>query len=201
MKLTINLNEINYGDVAVKMMPLLGKEEMYFSEAVGKTLNAIAALPENLIREIFEVIPAEQKNEIVVALAKEYKDGIMRAVNDISKKNEIGVTLADIAVNQENTIIAEVSQIDYRCLINRFLPHIREKLMEMGGMAMLMLRPVIQNASADQVMGLLDRFVSDQDTFFASLINNNQLKLIQSIEDAAEKQNIHIKISSIVVEV
>ena len=70
MKLTINLNEINYGDVAVKMMPLLGKEEMYFSEAVGKTLNAIAALPENLIREIFEVIPAEQKNEIVVALAR-----------------------------------------------------------------------------------------------------------------------------------
>ena len=61
---------------------------------------------------------------------------------------------------------------------------------------------VIRNASAEQIVGLLDRFVGDnKEAFLASLINQNQKTIISAIEDAAQKQNIRLKINSILLEV
>ena len=65
MKLTIKLDEINYGDVAVKVVPLIAKMRHADSGVVGKLMDAIGNLPEKLVREIFEAIPSEQKNEII----------------------------------------------------------------------------------------------------------------------------------------
>ena len=98
------------------------------------------------------------------------------------------------------TIAAEVGEIDYITIVDRFLPVIRDKLLGMGGLV-AMLRPMIQNASAEQIVGLLDRFVGDKkETFLVSLVNQNQKKLISAIEDTADKQNIRLKISAIVLE-
>ena len=103
-------------------------------------------------------------------------------------------------MDQNLTIAAEVYEIDYISILDRFLPEIRSKLLSMGRLV-VMFRPMIQNASAAQIVGLLDRFVGDnKEVFLASLVNQNQKKLISAIEDAADKQNIRLKISAIVLE-
>lgn len=201
MKLTIKLDEINYGDVAVRAMPLLRDSAGNIHGSVGRIAAAITNFPENLIRDVFDTIPTYEKNEILADFAVEYNSRILNTLNNLSRHYKLGLQLNDFTVDQNLTIAAEVGEIDYISIVDRFLPEIRSKLLSMGGLV-AMFRPMIQNASAAQIVGLLDRFVGDnKDAFLLSLINQNQKTLISAIEDAAEKQNIHIKINSIVAEV
>lgn len=202
MKLTIKLDELNYGDVAVRAMPLLTQSIDAFQGAVGMLVAAASVyLPEELIRNVFDAIPEERKNEIIAEFAAEHKDRILRTVNELSKKHKIGVNLNDLTIDPNLTVVAQIGKIDYVCIADRFLPIIKEKLLNKGGLV-VMFRPMIQNASAEQIVGLLDRFVGDNtDAFLASLVNQSPRTLISAIEDAADKQNIRLKISAIVLEV
>ena len=196
MKLTMKLDEINYGDVAVRAIPLLAKSV----DAFGAVEMIVAAVSTYLLRSVFDAIPEARKNEIIAQLALEHKDRILRTVNELSEKYKIGVNLKNLTVDRDLTVVAEIGRIDYTCIVGHFLPVIREKLLALGGMAAILLRPVIQNANAEQIVGLMDRFVSNKDDFFASIINQNQERLIGAIEDVAQKQNIRMKIHSVFVE-
>lgn len=201
MKLTIKLDEINHGDVAVKVMPLLAQSAGNFHGAVGKTLSAISNLPENLIRDIFDAIPEVEKNGIIAAYATEHKDRILNKLNEMSMHHNLGLKMADCLIDQNLNIMADVSEINYVSIVDRFLPVIRDKLLGMGGLV-AMFRPMIQNASAEQIVGLLDRFVGDnKEAFVTTLINQNQKNLIAAMENAAQKQNIRLKIHSILLEI
>ena len=201
MKLTIKLDAINHGDVAVKLMPLLAQSAGNFHGAVGKTVAAIANLPDSLVRDIFDAIPEDEKNGIIAAYAMEYSNKILAKMNDFSMYHNLGLKLAECSIDQDMNIVAEVSKIDYIAIVDRFLPVIRDKLLGMGGLV-AMFRPMIHNASAEQIVGLLDRFVGEnKEAFLASLINQNQHNLITAIEDAAQKQNIHVKINSVILEI
>ena len=142
----------------------------------------------------------ERKNEIVAAFAMENKEKILAVVNKMSKDYKIGVTLSNYAMTQELELAANVSESDYRTSAERFLPEIREKLLNMGGVVGF-LKPVIEKASAEQICGLLDKILGNKkEALIASLINMNQQKLISLVEDTARKQNIDLKINSIIVE-
>lgn len=201
MKLTIKLDEINYGDVAVRAMPLLAQSVGAFHGAVGMLVAAISTyLPEELIHNVFDAIPEERKNEFIAEFTAEYKPKILQAVNMLSEKHKIGVNLNDLTIAPNLTVVAQIGKIDYICIADRFLPIIKEKLLNMGGLV-VMFRGMIHNASAEQIVGLLDRFVGDnKDAFLASLLNHNQNTLISAIEDIAHKQDIHLKIGTIVME-
>lgn len=201
MKLKIKMKEINYGDVAVKAMPLLAQTAQHHTGAVGEVIAAFSALPSELIHDVFNAIPEEKKNGIVALLSMEYREKVLNIINSLSEENRIGVTLDDFTVNRELEIEAEISGIDYLSIVNSFLPVIRKKLLEMGGMTVI-LRPVIEHAPAERLVGLLDRFVGDnKNAFMASLINRNQHILTSSIENIAGSQNIHLEIESIFVEI
>jgi hypothetical protein len=201
MKLTINLNEINYGDVAVKVVPLTAKMKKAESGAVGKLIDAIAVFPEHLIRDIFGAIPDDTKNEIIAEFVMEYKENVLSKLNNLSDCHKLGLQLADCSVDRNLNIMAKVSRIDYVAVADRFLPAIRSKLLSMGGLV-TMFRPLIQSASAEQIVGLMDRLLGDKkETFLASLVNQNQQSLISAIEDAATKQNIRLKVNSVMLEI
>ena len=201
MKLTIKLDEINYGDVAAKVVPLTAKMKKVDSIAVGMLMDSIAFLPENLIRDIFEAIPTEEKNEIIAEFAIENKARILSRMNALLAQHKLGLKLDDCSFDRNLNITAEVSEIDYISIADRFLPAIRSRLLTMGGLAAVFW-PMIQNSSAEQIVGLLNRFVGDnKEAFLISLLNQNQQTLIFAIEDTAQKQNIRLKINSVVLEV
>ena len=197
MKLTVNIKEINYGDVAAKVMPLLEQAVADRGGAVAMTVSAIARLPESLIYDIFDAIPSAKKNKIIAAFVMEYEDRILDVVNKLSAEQKIGVAVSELSVSEELEIAATVGELDYLCLADRFLPAIKEKLLEKGGIVAI-LAPIIEKASAEQICGLLDRILGNKkDNFMVALINQNQQTLISKIEDVAEKQNIHLSIHSI----
>lgn len=196
MELTVSIEEINYGDVAVKVLPLLSNTGSHRSNAAAKMLAAIAQLPDQLICSVFDAIPTRQKHEIFAEFAAENRGRIIAAINHFSESRRLGVAASDFSMNQVPEFRITISAIDYPCIAERFLPIIRQKLLNTVG-GVLVLRAVIEHASAAQICGLLDRFVGDKDAFLASLVNQNQQRVISLIEDAAQKQNIHLKIRSV----
>lgn len=201
MKVTIEIQEINYGDVAVKMMPLMARTAQNQNSAIEKTMVAVSQLPDRLFYDIFDLIPLEQKNDIVAAFAMEYKDKILSVANKKSKEHGIGVTLSDYSISRNLEISAVVDEIDYKAITERFLSEIRERLLQMGGVVSL-LKPMIRNATAEGIYGLLEKcFGNNKEAAIASLINQHQEKLIEKIEEISETQNVHLKIRSIFIEV
>lgn len=200
MEVKIRIAEIDYGEVAVKVLPMLKKKTETDEGAMAKLLSAIVQLPSELIGDIFEAIPMEQKNEIVSGFAEENKARLLCAINKLAEKNEIGISMSHFSMSRNLEIAAEVEIIDDLRLVNKFLPVIKEKLLAMGSVPG-MLRPVIERASADQICSLLNRFAgTNKGAFLASLINQNQNRLITLLEDAAGRQNIHLKIGSVSVQ-
>ena len=200
MKIRITVGELNYGDVAVKAMPIIAKAMEGREGAAAKAIAMVAGIPEEWIRGTLETIPRDQINEVVVGFAEEYKPRLVQTINQLSAEHRIGVTVSDVSVSRDMEIVMTVDRIDYLCVAERFLPVIKEKLLGLGGMVRL-LRPVIEGASPAQVCGLMDRFLGDRkDSFVASMINQNQQTLIASAEDAAKKQNIRLTIRELDVQ-
>lgn len=200
MQITIKIEEINYGDVAVRVLPLLHGKAAKMGGAFGKTVYAMSNLPDSLVREMMDAISMREKNEILAAYATEYSDKVLQMLNGLSQNNGIGVMLSDCSMDADLVIRAEVAYIDYPVIVERFLGVIRERLMSMGGAALL-LRPMIQGASAVQICNLMDRILgSRKEVFLCSLLNQNQQTLISAIEDAVRQQNIRLEIGSVAVE-
>lgn len=153
MKLTIKLDSIDYGDVAVKLIPMLGQSRK--DGSVGLVLDALSALPEDLIRKVFDAIPQQRKDEIVAAFAMEKKDTLLGMLNDMSREQDLGITLENYRMDSELNIVVDVEKIDYLRMTERFLPMLREKLLTLRTIPSF-LKPAIQNATAEQLLKLLD---------------------------------------------
>lgn len=200
MKLTVKFSEINYGDAAVKAMPLLAQAAANQCGTIRETVEAFSQLPEPLIYQIFDTIPVAQKNSILASFAADYRTKILDTINKTSQEHSIGVLLSDFSMSLDMELTAQIRQLDYFSIVDRFLPMIREKLLSMGGMTVV-LRPLIKSATAEQICGLMDRILGDnKDSFVASLLDQNQKILIDLIEDAAKKQKIRLRITSLSVQ-
>lgn len=199
MKIIIRIQELNYGDLAVRAMPVLNRAAGRRSGAAAMTLEALTQLPDHMIRSISEAIPEETNRNILVEFAAESRVRLTEYVNALLKEHRMGITISDITLDHQMEITAPVMKIDYPRLVETFLPEVREKLLGLGGMVKL-LHPVIRKASAQELCSLLDRFCgSKKDSMLASLVNQNQKALIFRMETLAAKQGIRLKIQSVSV--
>lgn len=197
MEMIITIDELHYSDVAVMVMPVLGKSFSDRTDAAAMAAVTVSRLPERLVRELLDEITDGQMSVLLSAFATENKKTIIDAVNKLSDRNGFGVTFTDFAMTPQPELRVTVGEIDYPCVVKRFLPMIKEKLLDMGG-AVALLRPVIRNASADQVCGLLDHLLgSNKEEFIVALVNQYGDKLEAAIEDLAAKQNIRLKVSGL----
>lgn len=195
MELSFKIEEINYGDVVLAAKPFLLKTFENRTDAAAMAATTAAGLSPKLIRVMMAEITDEKINQLIAAFAAEYKPQILSAVNKLSEKKKLGVQLEDFEVSPGLDVWAKAASIDYPSLVGRFLPVVKEKLLNMGGPAAL-LRPVIQNASASQICGLMDKLLgSRKETFIVNLINQNAEKLVATVEKRAAQKKVRLKIS------
>lgn len=197
MELTLKIDKINYGDIAVKLLPKMCSSVKLDSEALQLTMGAIGGLPDYLVRSVFDAIPVEQKNTILAAFASEHREEILKFLNNLLEQNQIGIELSDFELWSDLMVTAQTERIDYPVLVERFLPNLKELLLSQGGVVAMM-RPLIRKASAEQVCGLLDQFLgARKDEILASMVNQNQRALISRMEDMAKKQDIDLTLTSL----
>lgn len=201
MKLTAKIARIDYGDAAVKLLPLLTDAPDRCPGVFGQKLSAMADLSEPLIRDALSRLPETEKAALLSDFTAEHREGLLSAVNGNLSRRKLGVTVTDLSVSRNLEVTVTLGQLDYPNLVSRFLPAVRKKLLSPGGPAAL-LRPMIEKASPEQICSLLDRFAGgNRDAFLASLISQNQKPLISFLEKAAEREHISLRIQSVQAEV
>lgn len=197
MKITMNIQDIHYGDVAVQAFPLLTEKLSPEDTAMNKLLRAIAHLPENVVYSLFDAIPQQEKNEIVSLLVQENKEKILAYATQFLLEQRISLTMQNLAVTSNLAVELDVLDIDYGSLVQKLLPLIQDKLTENhDNMASILKK--IPVGSPNIILGFLPQKAKDD--IAAYLINKGQDQILRFAMQAAANRNIRLELADLVVE-
>lgn len=200
MKIKVNIEELNYGDVAVQAMPIIRSHIEQTDDAMSAILLAVTQLPDPLVHQIFDTVSEQQKNLIVSLLVEENQQTILNGIAAFLDKNQIGVKIGQLCVTEQLEVLLEVTDIDYVGLIQRFLPLIGERLESGVGVAGLLSR--LAGGGIHSVQTILGFIPQDgKDNLAAYLINLNQQLIAGWIMSEMQNKHIQLKIKEIVAEV
>ena len=197
MKITMKIQDIHYGDVAVQAFPLLAEKLPAEDTAMNKLLRAIAHLPEDVVYSLFDAIPQQEKNEIVSLLVQENKEKILAYATQFLQEQRIGLTLQNLAVTSDMAVDLDVLDIDYGSLVQKLLPLIQDKLAENhDNMANILGK--IPAGSPNILLGFLPQKAKDDIASY--LINKAQDQILRFAMQAAANRSIGLKLADLVVE-
>lgn len=100
MEIRIVIDEINYGEVVSKCLPLIRDKLREKDGSLPKILSGIASLPPSMAAAMVEALPAETKDEIAALLINKNKDRIIRAAEGYAAKNGVTMDIGDIIVEK-----------------------------------------------------------------------------------------------------
>lgn len=197
MKITMKIQDIRYGDVAVQGLPVLAEKLPQEDTAMNKLLRAIAHLPEDVVYSLFDAIPQQEKNEIVSLLVQENKEKILAYATQFLQEQRIGLTLQNLAVTSGLAVELDVLDIDYGSLVQKLLPLIQDKLAENhDNMANILGK--IPAGSPNILLGFLPQKAKDDIASY--LINKAQDQILRFAMKAAANRSIRLKLADLVVE-
>ena len=197
MKITMNIQDIHYGDVAVQALPLLVEKRPTEDTAMNKLLRAIAHLPEDVVYSLFDAIPQQEKNEIVFLLVQENKEKILAYATQFLQEQRIGLTIQNLAVASDLALELDILDIDYGSLVQKLLPLIQDKLAEEhDNMANILGK--IPAGSSNILLGFLPQKAKND--IAAYLINKGQDQILRFAMQAAANRNIRLELADLNVE-
>lgn len=197
MKITMKIQDIHYGDVAVQALPLLVEKHPTEDTAMNKLLRAIAHLPEDVVYSLFDAIPQQEKNEIVSLLVQENKEKILAYATQFLQEQRIGLTIQNLAVASDLALELDILDIDYGSLVQKLLPLIQDKLAEEhDNMANILGK--IPAGSSNILLGFLPQKAKND--IAAYLINKGQDQILRFAMQAAANRNIRLELADLNVE-
>lgn len=197
MKITMKIQDIHYGDVAVQALPLLVEKRPTEDTAMNKLLRAIAHLPEDVVYSLFDAIPQQEKNEIVSLLVQENKEKILAYATQFLQEQRIGLTIQNLAVASDLALELDILDIDYGSLVQKLLPLIQDKLAEEhDNMANILGK--IPAGSSNILLGFLPQKAKND--IAAYLINKGQDQILRFAMQAAANRNIRLELADLIVE-
>lgn len=197
MKITMKIQDIRYGDVAVQALPVLAEKLPPEDTAMNKLFRAVAHLPEDVVYSLFDAISQQEKNEIVSLLVQENKETILAYTTQFLQEQRIDLTLQNLAVTPDLAVELDVLDIDYGSLVQKLLPLIQDKLAENHDNMANILRK-IPVSSPNIILGFLPQKAKDD--VAAYLINKSQDQILRFAMWAAANRNIRLELADLIVE-
>ena len=200
MRIKVNIEELNYGDVAVQAMPIICNYVRQAEDARSQILLAVTQLPNQLLHQIFDAVGEQQKNRIVSLLVEENQQAILNSIAAFLDKNQIGIKIGRICVTEQLEVLLDVTDINYVGLIQKFLPSVSQRLKGGAGAAGLLSRMAGGGIhSVQTILGFIPQ--DSRDSLAAYLLNLNQQLIAGWIMSEMQNKHIQLKIKEIVAEV
>lgn len=97
MELKLKLDNIDYGKLAVKLLPLVAPINLEGStDMAGKLLNGVAKMPPVLIESTINALPQETKDELAALLINKNKERMKDTFISFAEAKGIGFDIVDI---------------------------------------------------------------------------------------------------------
>lgn len=100
MEIKIKIDNIDYADLAVALMPLIRGKLQEKPGAVAKILASLTTLPEGLIRKTLGALPQENKDEMAAMLINENQEKLIAMIQDYAKENGVALKISDLHVEE-----------------------------------------------------------------------------------------------------
>ena len=98
MKITLELNEIDYGALAEQFLPLV-KDKLAEKDGTGAAiLSKIAGMPPSIAAKMVDLLPQETKDEIAVMLVNKNKGKIIETIIEYAAKKGLSFRIDDFEV-------------------------------------------------------------------------------------------------------
>ena len=96
MELKIELKDIDYGALAVKLLPLIPEEVLADSGLVsGFLLGSVKKQP-GILKSIIDALPQERKEELLISLLNQNSGKLQSKLNGLAAAHDIPVTLGKL---------------------------------------------------------------------------------------------------------
>lgn len=100
MEIRIKIDEINYGALVAKYLPLLGEKLQEKEGTAAKILAGLSKLPPSIAKTTLDALPESTKDEIALLLINKNKEKIVLSAMDYCRKNEVAITISDLSVEK-----------------------------------------------------------------------------------------------------
>lgn len=201
MKLKIQIKEIDFSDVILKAIPVLREKAPNDGSAISKIISVVTQLPSKVICTMLDAVSQNDKYEIVALLVRDNQEKLKKMLSQMLKQNDIDVSLDDMTLSDEMELSIAVSNLNYAVLAAKYLPMVRNSFIIDENPATAILT-VLLKLPGMLLYGALAKIPQDKkDETVAYLINKNKDKIIAKIEDMLVKQDIHIRLADLKVEV
>ena len=98
MKITFEINEIDYGALVERFLPLV-HDKLAEKDGTGAMILAkIATMPPEVAGKMVDMLPQTTKDEIAVMLVNKNKDNIVKMVLEYAEKNKLYFIIDDFKV-------------------------------------------------------------------------------------------------------
>ena len=100
MELKIKLDEIDYGALAVRLLPMLPEEAIADSGLVsGFLLGSIKKQP-GILKSIIDALPEEKKEEMVISLLSQNEGKLTGKLNELARQNGLPIKVEEIKLRK-----------------------------------------------------------------------------------------------------
>lgn len=99
MKITLNINNIDYDSIIEQSIPLLKEKAKADNNVLLKTISGILSLPGDIPRKMLNALPQETKYELVVYLINSNKGKIAELLQNTLADKGFALQIDDIEIS------------------------------------------------------------------------------------------------------
>ncbi|MBR3995591.1 MAG: hypothetical protein IKI97_09970 [Clostridia bacterium] len=100
MKITLNINNIDYESIIDQSIPLLKEKAPADNNILLKTISGILSMPGDIPKKMLNALPQETKDELVVYLINSNKDKIAELLQNTLANKGIELRIDDIEIKK-----------------------------------------------------------------------------------------------------
>ena len=94
MKITMEINDIDYGAIAEQLLPLVG-DKLSDKDGISNTMLAkFLVMPPSVAKSMINLMPQKTKDEILVTLINKQKERIVEKVTETAREKGIFFTIS-----------------------------------------------------------------------------------------------------------
>ena len=99
MQIKLNVHNIDYGSLAVSLLPMIGDKLKQHENPAIRLLSGVAKMPPAIIRGTIDRLPQETKDEVVALLINHNEERLKAALTSFAQNQGISFEISGIEVD------------------------------------------------------------------------------------------------------
>ncbi len=192
MELIMKLGQPDYAELLAVLLPLAKQKAPRRTDGLGKLMEAIVNLPEVTLRPVVQAIAPREMNRILSALVADYEAVLLEKAGTVLRQQGIALRIRRLELSAELELRAEITDVDYGLLAEKFLPMVLGESQATGIWAQLLKAPkfLVKTILSSTPPRKLEEALS-------ALVNGKSELLARKLENLTARYGLHLRVEQL----